>query len=128
MSEQEMLESMEQELKRHLAARYDRNNEDIGLADVVKEAAFMMAVNILISDKQLREQTNGQIQFGTADSSNLMWRCLKKSLNNIFGEFPEHQISQIKDKYDLIMKDNNAKSKVNEHYNELYGSFGGDVI
>ncbi|MCB0753265.1 MAG: hypothetical protein KDC52_17470, partial [Ignavibacteriae bacterium] len=128
MSEQAIRNSLEQELRRNLAARYDRNNENLDMDDIVKEAAFTMAVNILISEKQLKEQTNGQIQFMPSESLNMMFNCLNQVMNKISGDFHTYHFQQIKNKYEEIMSDSNAKNRVNSHYNELYGSNGGNVI
>lgn len=128
MSEQAIYQSMEKELKRNLVARLDRNGDDIDMDDIIIESAYTIAVNVLISERQLENQTNGQIKKMPADTLKLMFNILKKILNSISQDFESFHFEKIEEKYNEIVTSNNPKKIINNHYNELYGSFGGNVI
>lgn len=129
MSEQAIYQSAENEIMRNLAARHQRNGGTINMQDIIKEASFCLAVSNLISAKRYSQEVGGNIDNLMKNSMKTLFvgidMALKKNFQNNYQ--PQH-FSMIKSEYETILSSQNPKSLINQHYNGLYGSQGGNVI
>jgi|SRR5690606_37925978 len=129
MSEQSIFQSLEQEILRNLSARHQRNDGTINMNDVINEASYCLAVNNLLSVKQLNAQTGSNLTSLPAESMSLLFIGMDKALEKHFkANFNSDHSRMIKERYDNILSNSNPKELINSHYNGLYGSQGGNVI
>lgn len=129
MSEQSIFQSLEQEILRNLSARHQRNDGTINMNDVINKASYCLAVNNLLSVKQLNAQTGSNLTSLPAESMSLLFIGMDKALEKHFkANFNSDHSRMIKERYDNILSNSNPKELINSHYNGLYGSQGGNVI
>lgn len=129
MSEQAIFQSIEQEILRNLSARHQRNNGTINMNDVINEASYCLAVNNLISAKQINAQTGSNLKSLPDESMNLLFNGMDRALEKHFkSNFNSEHSRMIKERYNNILSNSNPKDLINSHYNGLYGSHGGNVI
>lgn len=129
MSEQAIFQSIEQEILRNLSARHQRNDGTINMNDVINEASYCLAVNNLISVKQLNAQTGSNMKNLPAESMELLFTGMNKTLEKHFkSNYNSDHLRMIKERYDNILSNSNPKQLINSHYNRLFGSHGGNVI
>ncbi|WP_055443658.1 hypothetical protein [Lacinutrix himadriensis] len=129
MSEQAIFQNIEEEILRNLSARHQRNDGTINMNDVINEASNCLAVNNLLSVKQLNAQTGSNMTSLPAESMTLLFKGMDIALEKHFkANFNSEHSRMIKERYDNIISNNNSKDLINNHYNELFGSHGGNVI
>ena len=129
MSEQAIFQNIEQEILRNLSARHQRNDGTINMNDVINEASHCLAVNNLLSVKQLNAQTGSNMKSLPAESMALLFTGMDKALEKHFKDnYNSDHSRMIKQRYDNILSNPNPKELINNHYNGLYGSQGGNVI
>ena len=129
MNKQAIFQSIEEEILRNLRARHQRNNGNINMNDVVNEASYCLAVNNLSSVKQLNAQTGSNMKSLPAESMNLLFTGMDKALEkNLKSDFNNDHSRMIKERYEIILSNSNPKELINNHYNGLFGSQGGNII
>jgi hypothetical protein len=129
MSEQAIFQSIEEEILRNLKARHQRNNGTINMNDIVNEASYCLAVNNLSSVKQLNAQTGSNLKSLPAESMSLLFTGMDRALEkNLKSDFKTDHSRMIKERYENILTNSNPKELINNHYNGLFGSQGGNVI
>ncbi|MDP3146344.1 MAG: hypothetical protein Q8N66_13115 [Bacteroidota bacterium] len=129
MNEQSIHNSIGQEIGRNLQARMKRNGGNINLLDVIEEAKFSLAVNVMISQRQIKAQTGGQMQMVPPLTIEYMFEGMKKALKNFFpNNFKDEHFEKVKEGYYIIMADDNAKDLINNHYNDLYQDYSSNIL
>ncbi|WP_426094054.1 hypothetical protein [Flavobacterium sp. DSR2-3-3] len=122
---EQIFEGFSAELKRNLAARYVKNNNFLNIISVSEEAILFLLVNsILVTRKQgLKNTALPQ------NSKDLLIEGLSINLRKFMpNDIDNQRIENIVAEYDRRIKEYNIINIVNEHYNELYGNQGGNVI
>lgn len=129
MSEQAIFQNVEQEILRNITARHKRNGGTINMNDIIDEASYCLAVNNLLSVKQLNAQTGSNIKSLPFEAMSLLFKGMDRALEkNLNGNFNSSYSQMIVERYNNILSNENPKRLINNHYNELFGSYGGDVI
>ncbi len=129
MSEQVIFKNIEQEILRNLSARHQRNEGTINMNDIINEASYCLAVNNLLSVKQLNAQTGSNMRSLPSESMNLLFTGMDRALEKHFkANFNTDHSRMIKERYDNILSNSNPKDIINNHYNGLFGSQDGNVI
>lgn len=129
MSEQAIFQNIEQEILRNISARHQRNDGTINMNDIINEASYCLAVNNLLFIKQLNAQIGGDITSLPAESMTLLFTGMDKALEKHFkSNFNSDHSRMIKERYSNILSNSNPKEMINNHYNGLFGSHGGNVI
>jgi hypothetical protein len=129
MSEQAIFQSIEEEILRNLKARHQRNNGRINMKDVINEASYCLAVNNLLSVKQLNAQTGSNMKNLPAESMSLLFTGMERALEkNLKSDFNTDHLRMIKERHENIITNSNPKELINNHYKGLYGSQGDNVI
>ena len=129
MSETQIHNSMEEELKRAIIRKHQINNGNITTDDTLIEASFCLAVNNLTL---IKNRFGSDVQAGTHLDDNDMEYFLSganKAMIKMFKKsYNETHYSMILERYHSIVSNIRAKELINHHYDDLYGSEGGDVI
>jgi hypothetical protein len=128
MSEQAIFESIQEEILRNLKARHQRNNGRINMNDIVNEASYCLAVNNLLSVKQLNARTGNNMKILPAKLMSLFFTGMDKALEKNLRDFNTDHSRMIKERCEYILTSSNPKELINIHYNGLYGSQCGNVI
>lgn len=129
MNEQTQFQNVEQEILRNISARHQRNDGTINMYDIITEASFCLAINNLLAAKQLNAQTGSNMRSLPAQAMSVMFKGMDIALEKHFkANFNSNHSKMIKEKYDNIISDANSKDLINNHYDGLYGSHGGNVI
>lgn len=112
-----------EEIFRNVKARFQKNGENINRDEIIEESAYCMAVNIEILKRKLPQN------FIPENIEELFMEGITKKLSEIFPrDFNETYKSSIQSKFNLISKHPLKVYEINNHYNELYGPAGGNVL
>ncbi|MFT6867295.1 MAG: hypothetical protein ACJA08_002135 [Cyclobacteriaceae bacterium] len=129
MNEQAIYSSIEQEIGRSLQQRYQLNGGQLDMAEVVKEATFTLAVNMILSQRKLREQTGGKLQFVPPQFAEHLFNGMNKALKKYFPDkYEQNHIDQIKIKYESLMSENNVEDIINKHVNDLWQDYSNNIL
>lgn len=129
MNEKIIHDSFAQEIGQHLNARIERNGGNISLIDVIKEAKFCLAVNTIISQHQLKKQTNGQMLILDPLTMEYSFEGMRKALKNLLpNNFTDNHFEQVKLGYEKLLAEDNVKDIINNHYNDLYQDYSSNVL
>lgn len=129
MNEKTIHDSFAQEIEQHLQARIERNGGNINLMDVIKEAKFCLAVNTMISQRRLKEQTAGQMQILDPLTMKYSFEGMNKALKNLLpNNFTDDHFEQVKIGYEDLLAKDNVKDLINNHYNDLYQDYSSNVL
>lgn len=129
MNEKIIHASIYQEIGQNLQARMERNDGNINLPDVIKEAKFSLAVNVIISQRKIKEQTNNQMQMVPDFTIEFMFEGMKKALLTYFpDDFKPSDFDIVEKEYLKLMADPNFKDLINEHYNDLYQDYNNNIL
>jgi hypothetical protein len=129
MNEKLIHDSIAQEIGRNLNARMKRNGGKINILDVIKEAKFSIAINVMISQRQIREQTVGKIQIVDPLTMQYVFEGMRKALKNCLpNDFNDEHFEKVKEGYLNIMADDNAKNIINNHYNDLFQDYSYNIL
>lgn len=118
------------ELSRHLRARYHKNYGTYNLIDVRNESVFFLLVYNFLMINNYKNQTGKIIIELTNESRNLLFNGLKYSLKNIFndGLIDENELKTIFSKFDFMVKNDSIINLINEHYSDLYDDYSKKVL
>lgn len=129
MSDQVFYQAIEDEIKRNLAKRYRNNGGNLNLLEVIDEASFCLSVNTIISERQISEATGGRITNVESQTIQLLMTGMKTALNNAFPNKITPELFQMLEKqYNAILMDEDRISIINDHYNNLFGEDGGNIL
>ena len=117
----ESVKILEEEFGRHLQARMKLG--DVNIMDIMGVAKFCLVVNLLILEKRLGSYLNYYKEY-IEEFSNLLTNLLGER----YSEDLENLLEIFRVETELLLRDANVKTHVNQHYNMLYGAEGGDVI
>ena len=76
----------ENEIRRHLRARYSKNNDTYNLVDVRKESLFFLLVYHFLIFNDIKKKTNQDVNSLPENERKIMFDGLIYSLGNIFNE------------------------------------------
>ncbi|RTY76707.1 hypothetical protein [Flavobacterium sp. LS1R10] len=118
------------ELSRHLRARYNKNDGTYNLIDVRNESVFFLLVYNFLMINNYKNQTGKIIVELTNESRNLLFNGLKYSLKNIFndGLIDENELKTIFSQFDFMLKNDSIINLINEHYSDLYDDYSTKVL
>ena len=129
MNEKLIHDSIIQEMGRNLEARIQRNSGNINLQDAIKEAIYSLAINVIITQRRLKEQTGGQMQMVPQLTLEYMFEGMKKAMVTYFPKYyKEIHFELIEAGYQKLMADSNAIDLINNHYNELYQDYSSNIL
>jgi hypothetical protein len=129
MNESAFHQSIKEELMRNLLARRDRNNGDIYMTDVISEAKFCIAVNIKISERQIRERLGDPNGIVLPETIDLLLIGIHKAIMSFYpNNFTEVEFNQVKDGYKQLLANPLAKEVINNHYNDLYQDYTSNIL
>ena len=129
MNEKIIHESYAQEIGQHLQARIKRNGGEIYIKDVITEAKFCLVANTIISQRKLKEQTDGQMLILDPLTMEYSFEGMRKALNNLLmNKFTEAHLEQVKIGYENLLAEDNVVDLINNHYNDLYPNLSNNVL
>ena len=129
MNEISIHNSVKEELGRNLEARMQKNGGKINMQDVIKEAKFCIAVNIKISERQMRERFGHESQSVLPSTMEFLLEGIRLALSGFFpNDFNEINFNQIKKEYKELLALKNAKDLINEHYNDLFNDYSSNIL
>lgn len=122
---EQIFEGFSAELKRNLAARYVKNNNFLNIISVSEEAVFFLLVNSILVSRKLGLDNTVLPQ----SSKDILIEGLSYNLKSFMpNDIDDQKIENIVTEYERRIKEYDIVDIVNEHYNGLYGSYGGNVI
>lgn len=122
-------ESMKEEIRRMLIARDKRNGGTLNLFDVIDEAKFSLAVNLILTQRQLFQKSNGKMQIVDPLTIEYMFEGMFKALKQFFpNDFDQYHINQIKEEYAELMSKDNVEDMINSHYNDLFQDYSSNIL
>lgn len=129
MNKEILFSGIKEELFRHLSARETISLSGITAFDVLNEASFCMAVNVLSTIKSLKEETQSNLNSLPKESMDLFYEGINKAVVIVLKDrSQEEHFKLIKERVEFIISSSNPSKIVNDHYNELYGFEGGNVL
>lgn len=120
----------ENEIRRHLRARYSKNNDTYNLVDVRKESLFFLLVYHFLIINDIRKKTNQDVNLLPENERKIMFEGLVYSLGNIFNEtiIDKKEINIIFANYFDYLKYDFIIEMINEHYCDLYNDYSRKVL
>ena len=122
VEDQKLKDSVNEELVGHLMAKNSKM-ELIGttfnMLQIIKEAVYMMAINRIISDRQLADE--GLSHLSIDNTTELIFEFVEELLNRCFPDvFNSSHMKMVKNDYFSLINNENKIILINKHYQELY--------
>jgi hypothetical protein len=129
MNQQLIYKNTENEMRRNIKALYSKSDSPVIIAEIIEEAAFCLALNNLLSAKQLTKQTGIHFDRVPESTMNIMIEGMDLTLKKFFkNNITDEHLEVVRSRYKSIINSSFAEEQINSHYDELYGYKGGNVI
>jgi len=117
----ERVKIIQKEFGEHLHARIKLGPTN--LLDIIEIAKYCLVANLLILEKRHGTYMNLKEQF-IEEFSYVITNLIKER----YSDELDYLLELFKIETEILLENESVKNLVNQHYNELYGSEGGDVI
>ena len=117
----ERIKVIKKEFGEHLQARMKLGSTN--LLDIIEVAKYCIVANLLILEKRHGTYMNVKDQF-IEEFSYVITNLIKDR----YSDELDYLLELFKKETEILLENKDVKILVNQHYNELYGSEGGDVI
>lgn len=129
MDEQSINKSILDEMVKVLSQRRANQGDTINMLNVIEEASYSIAVNVILAQKRIKEESNGKMLFVHPDLIDSIYLGMKNAIITIFpGAFKDYYLEQIKANYLDLMSQENVEKKINAHYRSLFNDLSLTVL
>lgn len=128
MNKEIIIKSAEDEIILSVDA-LNKKNGTINVLGVMNEAVFCAAVNVILIQRQLKQFSGGRLNIVPTENIEYIFEGISNGIERAFPNvFTNENFNYIRNEYSKLMADENVVNIINEHYNELYGYDGKNVL